>query len=118
MLTDRLSVSKFISRRNVDGFLTKFPQERDWSLYFRNVSWDAYFKMASRKESASLKVIAKKKGKTNKKLTWTDQDTDVFAEVISDPLYRGSDYTVGWAMVLEHLCSSTIATLRVPPYWF
>ena len=76
--------------------------------------------MASRKESPSLKVIAKKKGKTNKKLTWTDQDTDVFAEVISDPLYRESDYTVGWATVLERLAlkkSSTIATLRVPQYW-
>ena len=33
---DGLSVSKFISRRKVDGFLTKFPHERDWFLYFRN----------------------------------------------------------------------------------
>ena len=32
------SVSKFTSRRNLDGFLTKFPHERDWFLYFRNVS--------------------------------------------------------------------------------
>ena len=54
VLTDGLSISKFISRRDVDGFLTKFPHERDWSLYFRNVSWDAYFKMASGEESASL----------------------------------------------------------------
>ena len=107
---DELSVSKFISRRKVDGFFTKFPQEMDWSLYFRSVSWDAYFKMASRKESASLKVVAKKKGKTNKKLTWTDQDTDVFSEVISDIPHA--------CLMLFSMCSSTIATLRVPPYWF
>ena len=31
---DGLSVSKFISRENVDGFLTKFPHERDWFLCF------------------------------------------------------------------------------------
>ena len=42
---------------------------------------DAYFKMASSKAIAS----SKKKGKT--KLTWTDQDTDVFAEVIFDTKY-------------------------------
>ena len=58
----------------------KFPHERDWSLYFRKVSWD--FKLASGKESASLKVITKRKGKTNKKLTRTDQETDVFTKVI------------------------------------
>ena len=57
-------------------------------------SWDAYFKMASCKTTAS----SKKKGKT--KLTWTDRDTDVFAEVILDPQYRGSDHTIGWATVL------------------
>ena len=66
-------------------------------LYFRRVYWDAYFKMAFTKATAS----SKKKGKT--KLTWTDQDTDDFAEVIFDPQYRGSDYTVGWARVLERL---------------
>ena len=27
---------KFISRRKADGFLTKFPHERDWFLYFCN----------------------------------------------------------------------------------
>ena len=27
---DGLSVSKFISRRDIGGFLTKFPHERDW----------------------------------------------------------------------------------------
>ena len=37
---DGLSVSKVISGRNVDRFLTKFPHERDWFLYFGNVSWD------------------------------------------------------------------------------
>ena len=63
--------------------------------------------MASRKESASLKV------KTNKKLTWTDQDTDVFAEVISDPLYRGSDYTVGWATVLERLALKRSSNVKI-----
>ena len=36
MLTDGLPVSKFIPRRNVDGFFTKFPHGRDWFLYFRN----------------------------------------------------------------------------------
>ena len=41
---DGLSVSKVISRRNVDGFLTKFPHERDWFLYFGNVSWDKFNK--------------------------------------------------------------------------
>ena len=35
-----LSVSKFISTRNIDGFFTKFPHERGWFLYFGNVSWD------------------------------------------------------------------------------
>ena len=74
--------------------------------------------MASRKESASLKVIAKKKGKTNKKLTWTDQDTDVFAEVISDPLYRGSDYTVACMSnalldVFVNNCNATSAAILV-----
>ena len=44
---------------------------------------------------------ARQQGKT--KLTWTDQDTDVFTEVILDPQYRGNDYTVGWATVLERL---------------
>ena len=37
---DGLSVSKVISGRNVDRFLTKFPHESDWFLYFGNVSWD------------------------------------------------------------------------------
>ena len=32
-VSDNSSVSKFISRWNVDGFLTKFPNERDWFLY-------------------------------------------------------------------------------------
>ena len=36
-VSDNSSVSKFISRWNVDGFLTKFPHERDWFLYFGNV---------------------------------------------------------------------------------
>ena len=37
VLTDGLPVSKFIPRRNVDGFFfTKFPHGRDWFLYFRN----------------------------------------------------------------------------------
>ena len=30
----------YMLRRNVDGFLAKFPHERNWFLYFRNVSWD------------------------------------------------------------------------------
>ena len=51
--------------------------------------------MASGKVIVPSKAITKKKEKANKKLTWTDQDTDVFAEVIYDPQYRGSDYTVG-----------------------
>ena len=69
--------------------------------------------MASRKESASLKVIAKKKEKTNKKLTWTDQDTDVLLEVISDPLYRGSDYTVGWATMLKRLSLKKSSNIKI-----
>ena len=36
-VSDNSSVSKFISRWNVDGFLTKLPHERDWLLYFGNV---------------------------------------------------------------------------------
>ena len=55
--------------------------------------------MASGKVIVPSNAITKKKEKANKKLTWTDQDTDVFAEVIYDPQYRGSDYTVGWATV-------------------
>ena len=39
------------------GFLTKFPRKRDWSLYFRRVSWDAYFKMASSKATVSSKIL-------------------------------------------------------------
>ena len=48
--------------------------------------------MASGKVIVPSKAITKKKEKANKKLTWTDQDTDVFAEVIYDPQYRGSDF--------------------------
>ena len=59
--------------------------------------------MASSKATSLSKVFTKKKGKTNNKLSWADQDTDIFAEVIFDPQYRGIDYTVGWATVLEHL---------------
>ena len=59
--------------------------------------------MGSENEYAFLNVITKKKGKTNKKLTWTYQDTEVFAEVISDPIYRRSDYTIWWATILERL---------------
>ena len=59
--------------------------------------------MASGKVIVPSKAITKKKEKANKKLTWTDQDTDVFAEVIYDSQYRGSDYTFGWATVLERL---------------
>ena len=40
--------------------------------------------MASGKVIVPSKAITKKKEKANKKLTWTDQDTDVFAEVIYD----------------------------------
>ena len=43
--------------------------------------------------SSKSTVLLKNKRKT--KLTRTDQDTDVFAEVIFDPQYRESDYTVG-----------------------
>ena len=85
--------------------------------------------MVSSKETASLK----KKGKT--KLIKTDQDTDVFAEVIFDPQYRGSHHTVRWATVLERLAlekefknieegisgnkdGSHAKSLRVPPYCF
>ena len=75
--------------------MTRFAYERDVLLYFWRVYWDAYFKMASTNAAASLK----KKGKTK----LTDQDMDVFAEVIFDPQYRGSDYTIGWARVLERL---------------
>ena len=37
-VSDNSSVSKFISTWNVDGFLTKLPHERDWLLYFGNVT--------------------------------------------------------------------------------
>ena len=89
MVLDRYPSLNLYLDGNVDGFLTKFPHERDWLLYFRRVPWNAYFKMASSKATAS----SKKKGKT--KLIWKDRDTDVFAEVIFDPQYRGSDHTVG-----------------------
>ena len=69
--------------------------------------------MASGKESASSKVITKKKGKTNKKLIWTDQDTVDFAEIISDPIYRGSDYTIGWATVLERLALKKSSNIEI-----
>ena len=74
-------------------------------LYFWRVYWDAYFKMASTNAAASLK----KKGKTK----LTDQDTDVFAEVIFDPQYRGSDYTVGWARVLERLALKKSSNVKI-----
>ena len=35
---DGLSVSKFISDGRWTVFLTKSPHERDWFLYFRNIS--------------------------------------------------------------------------------
>ena len=58
-----------------------------WFLYFRKMSWDAYFKMVSSKATA----LWKKKGKT--KLTWTDLDMDAFPEGIFDPQYRASQIT-------------------------
>ena len=61
--------------------------------------------MASTNAAASLK----KKGKTK----LTDQDTDVFAEVIFDPQYRGSDYTVGWARVLERLALKKSSNVKI-----
>ena len=69
--------------------------------------------MASGKVIVPSKAITKKKGKANKKLTWTDQDTDVFAEVIYDPQYRGSDYTVGWATVLERLALKKSSNVKI-----
>ena len=62
--------------------------------------------MASK--SSSTKTVEKKRGqiKSNKKnLTWTDQDSSFFAEVLFDPQYGGSDSgggggggdTLGWA---------------------
>ena len=63
--------------------------------------------MASSKATAS----SKKKGKT--KLIWKDRDTDVFAEVIFDPQYRGSDHTVGWATVLEQLALKKSANVKI-----
>ena len=63
--------------------------------------------MASSKATAS----SKKKGKT--KLIWKDRDTDVFAEVIFDPQYRGSDHTVGWATVLERLALKKSANVKI-----
>lgn len=61
--------------------------------------------MASTNAAASLK----KKGKTK----LTDQDTDVLAEVIFDPQYRGSDYTVGWARVLERLALKKSSNVKI-----
>ena len=69
--------------------------------------------MASGKVIVPSKAITKKKEKANKKLTWTDQDTDVFAEVIYDPQYRGSDYTVGWATVLERLALKKSSNVKI-----
>ena len=46
-------------------------------------------------------------------MTWTDQDTDVFAEVIFDPQYRGSDYTVGWVTVLERLALKKSSNVKI-----
>ena len=63
--------------------------------------------MASSKATAS----SKKKGKT--KLIWKDRDTDVFAEVIFDPQYRGSDHTVGWATLLERLALKKSSNVKV-----
>ena len=47
------------------------------------------------------------------KLTWTDRDTDVFAKVIFDPQYRGSDHTVGWATVLERLALKKSSSVKI-----
>ena len=58
--------------------------------------------MASSKATAS-----------SKKLIWKDRDTDVFAEVIFDPQYRGSDHTVGWATVLEQLALKKSANVKI-----
>ena len=69
--------------------------------------------MASGKVIVPSKAITKKKEKANKKLTWTDQDTDVFAEVIYDPQYRGSDYTVGSATVLERLALKKSSNVKI-----
>ena len=63
--------------------------------------------MVSSKTTAS----SKKKGKT--KLTWTDRDTDVFAEGIFDPQYNGSDHTVGWATVLERLALKKSSNVKI-----
>ena len=71
------------------------------------MSWDAYFKIASSKATVS----SKKKGKT--KLTWTDRDTDVFAEVMFYPQYRGIDHTVGWDTVLERLALKKFSNVKI-----
>lgn len=52
--------------------------------------------------------------KSNEKnLTWTDQDSNVFAEVQFDPQYRGSDYTVGWATIMERLAPKKSLNERI-----
>ena len=52
---------------------------------------------------APSKATASSKKERKTMLTWTDRDTNIFAEVTFDPQYRRSDHTVGWATVLERL---------------
>ena len=61
--------------------------------------------------SSKATAFSKKKGKT--KLTWTDRDTDVFAEGIFDPQCNGSDHTVGWATVLERLALKKFSNVKI-----
>ena len=56
--TDDPSLNLYLDGK-VDGFLTKLSHEKDWFLYLRMASWDAYFKMAPSKGTASSKVFSK-----------------------------------------------------------
>ena len=46
-------------------------------------------------------------------MTWTDRDTDVFAEGIFDPQYRGCDNNLGWATVLERLALKKLSNVKI-----
>ena len=65
----------------------------------------------------SNQVLRKhKRGQTKsneQNLTWTDYDTSsIFAEVLFDPQYRGRDYTVGWATIMERLAPKKSSNKR------